>query len=57
MEVALANQALETSRRDIERLDAELKDYRGRAQVRPIIGLGPYKATAPTLFKLTIDPL
>ena len=32
MEAALANQALETCRRDMERLDAELKDYKSRAQ-------------------------
>lgn len=32
LEAALANQALETCRRDMERLEAELRDYKSRAQ-------------------------
>lgn len=33
LEVQLAQQALETSKRDVERLDNELRDYKSRAQV------------------------
>ena len=33
MEVALANQALETCKRDVERIDGELRDYKSRAPV------------------------